>query len=83
MIGILLKEGENIETALKRFKGECMGEGIHSEIKRREYFEKPSEIKKRKMEASLRKKKRKNFGTGRKFFAKPFNEDKSQSSGNS
>lgn len=55
MIGVILREGESIESVLKRFKKECVNSGIQSEIKRREFFEKPSEKKKRKMEAAHRK----------------------------
>lgn len=55
MIGVILREGESIESALKRFKKECVNSGIQSEIKRREFFEKPSEKRKRKMEAARRK----------------------------
>ena len=61
MIGVILREGESIESALKRFKGECLGAGIHSEIKRREFFEKPSETRKRKLNAIIRKSKRRNY----------------------
>ena len=59
MIGVLLKDGESIESALKRFKRECVNAGIQSEIKRREFFEKPSERKKRKQESAMRKKEKK------------------------
>ena len=59
MVGVILKEGESIESALKRFKRECVNAGIQSEIKRREFFEKPSIKKKRKLEAAIRKREKK------------------------
>lgn len=59
MIGIFVKEGESIESALKRFKRECVNAGIQSEIKKREYYEKPSETKKKKREAAERKRRKK------------------------
>lgn len=59
MIGVTLKDGEPIESALKRFKRECVNAGIQSEIKRREFFEKPSEKRKRKLEAAVRKREKK------------------------
>ena len=59
MIGVQLKEGESIDAALKRFKRECVNAGIQSEIKRREFFEKPSQRKKRKREAAERKREKK------------------------
>lgn len=66
MIGVLLKEGESIDAALKRFKRECVNAGIQSEIKRREFFEKPSERRKRKKEAAVRKREKKRLMTLRK-----------------
>lgn len=57
MVGIIVKDGESIESALKRFKRDCANAGIMSEIKRREYFEKPSI--KRKKRSSPQKKSRK------------------------
>ncbi|MBE7438076.1 MAG: 30S ribosomal protein S21 [Spirochaetales bacterium] len=59
MIGVILKDGEPIESALKRFKRECVNAGIQSEIKRREFYEKPSMQKKRKIEAAVRKREKK------------------------
>jgi len=59
MIGIVVKDGESIESALKRFKRECVNAGIQSEIKRREFYEKPSEKRKRKLEAAVRKREKK------------------------
>jgi len=41
--------------ALRRFKRICEQEGILSEIKKHQHFEKPSEKKKRKLLASKRK----------------------------
>ncbi|MBX7057234.1 MAG: 30S ribosomal protein S21 [Leptospirales bacterium] len=59
MIGITVKDGESIDAALKRFKRECVNAGIQSEIKRREYYEKPSDRRKRKREAAVRKREKK------------------------
>ena len=59
MVGVVVKDGESIESALKRFKRECVNAGIQSEIKRREFYEKPSIKKKRKIEAALRKREKK------------------------
>ncbi len=55
MVGIIVKDGESIESALKRFKRDCANAGIMSEIKRREYFEKPSIKKKKAIESAKRK----------------------------
>jgi small subunit ribosomal protein S21 len=48
---IRVGEGESIETALKRFKKKIQREGILSEIKRRERYEK----RKRKSEAARKR----------------------------
>jgi small subunit ribosomal protein S21 len=55
MAGIRVKEGESFEGALKRFKKKCEKAGILSDLRRHQYFEKPSERKKRKEAAARRK----------------------------
>ena len=45
---IKLKDGDNLEYALRRFKKNCEKLGILSEIKNREAFEKPSLVRKKK-----------------------------------
>ncbi len=55
---VRVKDNEPFEKALKRFNKTCQKEGILFEIKRKQYFEKPSERKKRKV-AAARKKARK------------------------
>jgi len=42
MIIVPLKEGENIEKALKKFKRKYEKTGIVKELRRRQAFEKPS-----------------------------------------
>lgn len=58
MVLIKIREGEQIEEALRRFKRECEKNGIMQEIKRREYFESPAVRKKRKAAEARRKMKR-------------------------
>jgi small subunit ribosomal protein S21 len=55
---ILVDDNEPIDRALRRFKKECQKSGILSELRRREFYEKPSEMKKRKAEAARRKARR-------------------------
>ncbi|MCK5267125.1 MAG: 30S ribosomal protein S21 [Spirochaetes bacterium] len=59
MLGIKVRDGEAIESALKRFKKECEKAGLLTEIKKREYYEKPSVTKKKKNEAARRKREKK------------------------
>lgn len=42
MAGITLKENESFESAIRRFKKQCEKAGILTEIKKREFFVKPS-----------------------------------------
>ncbi len=55
MNGVIIQEGEPFERALKRFSKACERAGILSDIKKYRHFEKPSEEKKRKLNAAKRK----------------------------
>ncbi|NWF98520.1 MAG: 30S ribosomal protein S21 [Nitrospirae bacterium] len=52
---IRVRESESFENALKKFKKQCEKEGILSEIKKREHYEKPS-VKRKKKALAARKK---------------------------
>jgi len=51
---VKLKDNEPFEIAMKRFKKACEKAGIISELRRREYYDKPS-IRKKKKEIAARK----------------------------
>ena len=53
---VRVRESESFENALKKFKKQCEKEGILSEIKKREHYEKPSVKKKKKKAIAARKK---------------------------
>ena len=55
MPGVRVKEGEPFENAMKRFKKQCEKAGILSEIRKREYYEKPSVKRKRKQLAARKR----------------------------
>ena len=55
MPSIRLRENEPFEAALRRFKKSIEKEGILSEVKKREHYEKPS-VKKKKKAIAARKK---------------------------
>ena len=55
MNGVIVKETEPFERAVKRFSKVCERAGLISDIKKNRYFEKPSEEKKRKNNAARRK----------------------------
>ena len=64
---VSISSEEPLERALKRFKREVEKEGIIREWKKREFYEKPSVIKNRKMKSNIRKaaKKQRKTGYGR------------------
>ena len=49
MIIVQVKEGENIEHALKKFKRKYERTGVVKELRRRQAFEKPSVTNRKKM----------------------------------
>jgi small subunit ribosomal protein S21 len=51
---IKVRDNEPFEIAMKRFKKQCEKAGILSELKRREYYDKPS-VRKKKKAAAARK----------------------------
>jgi small subunit ribosomal protein S21 len=55
MAVVVVQEGESFEKALKRFKKLCEKEGILTEMKRREFYEKPSQKRKRKQRAARKR----------------------------
>lgn len=55
MPGIMVRDDEPFERALKRFKKACEKAGIISDMKKNQHFEKPSERRKRKIAAAKRK----------------------------
>ncbi len=52
---VRVRESDSFENALKKFKKQCEKEGILSEIKKREHYEKPS-VKRKKKAIAARKK---------------------------
>ena len=48
MPGVQVRDEESFENALRRFKRKCEKSGILTELKKRQYFEKPSVKRKRK-----------------------------------
>ncbi len=53
MIIVPVKEGENIERALKKFKRKYEKTGVVKELRRRQQFDKPSELKRLQMEHAI------------------------------
>ncbi len=54
LTGVYLDDKDSIEIAIKKFKKVCEREGILTELKKREFYEKPS-IKRKKKAIAARK----------------------------
>jgi small subunit ribosomal protein S21 len=52
---IKLRDNEPFEVAMRRFKKQCEKAGVLSELKRREYYDKPSVRRKKKAAASRKR----------------------------
>ncbi|HZV46657.1 MAG TPA: 30S ribosomal protein S21 [Thermodesulfovibrionales bacterium] len=52
---VRVRESDSFENALKRFKKQCDKESILSEVKKREHYDKPSVIRKKKAIAARKK----------------------------
>ncbi len=55
MPSIRVKDGENPEYALRRFKRSCEKDGLLTELRRREFYEKPTSERKRKQAAAVKR----------------------------
>ena len=55
MPSVQVRENEPFEIALRRFKRGCEKAGILTETRRREFYEKPTEMRKRKMAAAIKR----------------------------
>ena len=53
MPSVKVRENEPFDIALRRFKRSCEKAGVLSEVRRREFYEKPTSIRKRKMAAAV------------------------------
>lgn len=55
MPAVKLRENEPFEVAIRRFKRSCEKAGIITEMRRREYYEKPTQERKRKKAAAVKR----------------------------
>jgi len=55
MPSVTIRDTDSFELALKKFKKQCEKEGILSDIRKREHYEKPSVKRKKKMIAARKK----------------------------
>lgn len=55
MPSVKVKENEPFEYALRRFKRACEKAGVVAETRRREFYEKPTQERKRKKAAAIKR----------------------------
>ena len=64
---VRLKENEPFDVALRRFKRSCEKAGVLAEVRKREYFEKPTWARKRKAAAAVKRNQKKVSRESRRF----------------
>ncbi len=55
MPSVKVRENEPFDIALRRFKRSCEKAGVLSEVRRREFYEKPTQVRKRKQAAAVKR----------------------------
>ena len=55
MPSVKIKENEPFDVALRRFKRACEKAGVMAEVRRREFYEKPTSVRKRKAAAAIKR----------------------------
>jgi small subunit ribosomal protein S21 len=67
MPSVKVKENEPFDVALRRFKRSCEKAGVLSEVRRREFYEKPTAVRKRKAAAAVKRHAKKLQREARRF----------------
>lgn len=57
MSTVKVGENESLDSAIRRFKRKCARDGIIGDLRRKEHYEKPSVMRKKKAEAARKRKK--------------------------
>jgi len=55
MPGVIVKDNEPLDIALRRFKRSCEKAGVLAEVRKRECYEKPTAERKRKKAAAVKR----------------------------
>ena len=55
MPGVRVKENEPFDVALRRFRRSCEKASVLTEVRRREFYEKPTSVRKRKAAAAVKR----------------------------
>ena len=69
MPSIKVKENEPFDIAIRRFRRACEKAGVLTEIRKREFYEKPTSVRKRKAAAAVKRvlKRTNRTATGRRI----------------
>ena len=67
MPNVRVKENEPFEIAMRRFKRSCEKAGVLAEVRRREFYEKPTAERKRKAAAAVKRNLKKVQRESRRF----------------
>ncbi|MET0051134.1 MAG: 30S ribosomal protein S21 [Candidatus Thiodiazotropha sp.] len=67
MPNVRIKENEPFEVAMRRFKRSCEKAGVLAEVRRREFYEKPTWERKRKAAAAVKRNLKKLSRESRRF----------------
>lgn len=55
MSTVKVGENETLDSAIRRFKRKCQRDGIIGDLRKKEFYEKPSVMKKKKAEAARKR----------------------------
>lgn len=70
MAMVQIREDESFDSAMRRFKRACEKEGIFTILRRKEYYEKPTEKRKRKGAATKKRQAKITMYKGREQFGR-------------
>ena len=59
MASVQVRESEPFDVALRRFKRACEKAGVMTELRRRKFYEKPTQVRKRKAAAAVKRQQKK------------------------
>ncbi len=64
---VKVRENEPFDVALRRFKRSCEKAGVLAEVHRREFYEKPTQVRKRKAAAAVKRNQKRVNREGARF----------------
>ncbi len=67
MPSVRIKENEPFDIALRRFKRSCEKAGVMADVRKKEFYEKPTWVRKRKAAAAVKRHAKKVSREGRKM----------------